>query len=319
MSSPNEAQSAWEEYMRRSGMPSCAFSTRKTIKIGTGTTTQRKESKIFWVGTKLDDSQFEIQRVNKHMAPSGDVQHIPADKFYKDFHPEVELFNTRILPVMRSIEQAVNRGDRHRERGEPYSAEFEYNIALGHDEQCVRALFGMGLVYLSRNETDKARNVFKELVEINATFAPEHKHLFNEFGIQMRKRGMFEEAVSYFQRGLRFDTDDENLFFNAARANYEMGNYQECVRNLTASLEINSAANEAGEFARYLQQHIDRLMREARLENHIATPLREAVEHANQLADQQTAPDGGPNASESKSNHKRLRYDPQSGNIDILG
>jgi tetratricopeptide (TPR) repeat protein len=327
MTTPNEAQTAWEEYMRRTGMPSCAFSTRKIIRIGTGTTTQKKESKVLWVGTQVDEDVFEVQRVNKHMAPAGEVQTVPADRFYHEFHPEVELYHEQIVPVMRTIRQSVERGDHHRERGEPYSAEFEYNIALQHDEQCVRALFGMGLVYLARNETDKARNVFSELVGIKAPFAPEHKHLFNEFGIQMRKRGMYDEAVAYFERGLEFDTEDENLFFNAARANYEKGNYHECARNLAASLDLNAAAGEAREFARYLATNVDRIVREAQLERHgLATSLRKAVgaidnvvKQASHSEDTQSANHERLPADHTRTQEKRLHYDRETGNVDILG
>ncbi|MGE4293469.1 MAG: tetratricopeptide repeat protein [Desulfovibrio sp.] len=314
----NEAAKAWDEYIRDSGMPKCAFSTRKVIRIGTGSTTQKKESKILWIGTQISDDLFEVQRVNNNMAPSGDTSVIPCAQFYRDFHPEVDLFNSKILPVLRRIQTAVERGDNHRQRGEPYSAEFEYNIALDLDEHCVRALFGMGLVYLARNETDKARNVFTELVGIKAAFAPEHKHLFNEFGIQMRKKGMFDEASAYFQRGLEFDDTDENLYFNLARANFEKGDYQTCVKNLAASLDLNSAVEEAREFARYLVVHVEKIVDEAQLEQAgLAAPLLKAISEIGKVVENRPAQSADAATSRRKGD-KLLHYDRRTGHVDVI-
>jgi tetratricopeptide (TPR) repeat protein len=317
MSKQIEAAEAWDEYVRTSGMPKCAFSTRKVIKIGTGTTTQKKESKILWVGKQIGDDLFEVQRVNSHLAPSGDVTVFSSSQFFKDFHPEVDIFNTKIMPVLRKIQTAVERGDSHRQRREPYSAEFEYNIALDLDEKCVRALFGLGLVYLARNETDKARVVFTELVDIKAAFAPEHKHLFNEFGIQMRKKGMFDEALAYFQRGLEFDSTDENLYFNLARASFEKGDYQACVSNLAASLDLNASAEEAREFARYLVIHVEKIMQEAQLDrSELAAPLLKAVSEIGKVVER---PVQSQKQERSRSHgDKLLHYDRRTGHVDVI-
>lgn len=318
MNVPPEASNAWEEYIRGTGIPSCAFSTRKIIRIGTGGTTQKKEAKILWVATQIGEDQFEIQRVNNHMAPAGDTTVVDADQFYRDFHPEVDIFNTKILPVIRKINKAIARGDRHRRNGEPYSAEFEYNMALELDEKCVRALFGLGLVYLMHTEIEKARGIFSELVEIKATFSPEHKHLFNEFGIQMRKKGMFDEALSYFQRGLEFDGQDENLHFNLARASYEKGDYQACVLHLSASLNLNATAAEAREFARYLIIHVEKIIKEAQLDKSgLAAPLLKAIADIGKTL--QAAPDNKRKSnSPAPKGEKLLHYDRRTGNVDVI-
>lgn len=51
--------------------------------------------------------------------------------------PEVDLFLTKVKPVMQKIAKAVARGDRHRTNGQPFSTAMEYRNALGLDrEKC---------------------------------------------------------------------------------------------------------------------------------------------------------------------------------------
>ena len=159
-----------------------------------------------------------------------------------DYSPEVELYNSRIKPAMLSLEKTLDVADGHRERNEPLSAEMEYSKALDVDETNVRATFGLGLVYLGREDLAKARMIFEELVGMNAAFQIKHKHLFNEFGISLRKSGLFNEAVQYYTRALdlnKEDGEDENLCYNVARAYYEMGQWTDCVEFASRTLAVN--------------------------------------------------------------------------------
>lgn len=89
---------------------------------------------------------------------------------------------------MRELQKTIARGERHRKNKEYYSAEYEFKNALKIDEENIRATFGIGLTYLDRGELDKAKMVFKRIYNLNGAFEREHKHLFNEFGIKLRKK-----------------------------------------------------------------------------------------------------------------------------------
>lgn len=316
----NSASAAWTEYVQKSGQPSCAFSTRSAIKIGTGTTTQKKFTRILWIATRISDDIFRVQKINGKMVPTGETQEIPADDFFRDFHPEVDLYNRRVLPTMRKLTKSLAKGDRHRKNGEPYSAELEYNIALEMDEKCVRALFGMGIVYLMRDETDKARNVFSELVDIKAAFQPEHKHLFNEFGIQMRKKGMYEEALSYFQRSLEFDPEDENLYFNLARTCYDKGDLENCLTHLGASLDRNASSDAALHFATHLLKRIPVIKKNAAANGEeMPSQVLQAMDRISKLV--KSRPGLAPIKTNKSANQseKIVHYDNESGEVDIVG
>ena len=78
----------------------------------------------------------------------------------------------------------------------------------------IRAIFGIGLVYLGKRDLKKAGYVFERLLSIEDSFGPEHKHLFNEFGIGLRKTRLHAQAIEYYGRALAYCDDDENLHFD---------------------------------------------------------------------------------------------------------
>lgn len=221
------------------------FSTQEIRKVGTGTTTRKTIQKSFWYVDEGDDGVIEVQPLNSNYVPSGPKRKIDRDELLDKFAPEPEFYVQTVFPKMRELNKTIARADRHRQKGETFSAEFEYNNALKVDEENVRANFGIGLTYLERGETDKADNIFERLVKLDAAFEEEHKHLFNEFGINLRKSKMYDQAVEYYGRALELSQGDENLHLNVARAYLEKQDFPHCLEHVLRALMINPA-HEAG-------------------------------------------------------------------------
>ena len=238
-----------------------AMSSREDIKVGTGTTTRKHTTNILWYVEQVGENAYLAWRLTPKHIPTGEPTRMTHSEIAEQFHPEVALFHETVGPAIKRLAEHLHRGDTHRSRAETYSAELEYQAALELDEDNVRATFGLGLTHLERSDVQKAESVFRQLLRLEAAFHPEHKHLFNEFGIALRKNRMFGHAVEYFSRALEICDDDENLYFNLARSHYEQGDWNGCARNLTASLRLNDDSNEALEFARHvirLSHDIDR-------------------------------------------------------------
>jgi Uncharacterized stress-induced protein len=140
------------------------------------------------------------------------------DELIAKFSPEPEFYLNSVFPKMQELQRDIEHGDAHRENGETFAAEYEYSRALKVDEENVRANFGIGLTYLERGDNAKAEDIFHRLVKLDATFEPEHKHLFNEFGINLRKSKMLTESLEYYQRALELSPSDENLYMAAMGA-----------------------------------------------------------------------------------------------------
>jgi tetratricopeptide (TPR) repeat protein len=173
------------------------------------------------------------------------------------YMPELQRTLSQAAPPSAAemeVNKFVARGDKFRKRGESFTAEFEYSKALQLDEGNVRANFGIGLCYIDRGEHDKAHEVFERLVRLDAAFEGEHKHLFNEFGIALRKGKMNDEAITYYGRALELAPSDENLLYNIARAAFDKGDTQTAAKSLVACLKLNPTHAEATQFVDYLKR-----------------------------------------------------------------
>jgi tetratricopeptide (TPR) repeat protein len=153
---------------------------------------------------------------------------------------------------MRELNKTIARGDRYRANGEHFSAEMEYGSALKVDEENVRANFGLGITYLERGEGGKAENIFERLVKLDAAFEEEHKHLFNEFGIKLRKNKMLVQSITYYERAMELSAYDENLFYNLARAYLDDKKIEKSLEFLLKSLNINPTLEPAVKFLQWL-------------------------------------------------------------------
>ena len=228
------------------------FSTQEVRKVGTGTTSRKSIHKSFWYCLEQEsgpnEGKIEIQPLNTNYIPAGPKRMVEKEQFLSSFSPEPEFYVSTVFPRMREVNKTVARADRHLQNNELFSAEMEYNNALKVDEENVRANFGLGLTYLQRNESEKADNIFGRLVKLDAAFEPEHKHLFNEFGIQLRKNKMFNQAIEYYNRALELSKTDENLYYNIARAALEQGDNDGAVDMLLRGLAVNPSMEEAARF-----------------------------------------------------------------------
>ena len=240
------------------------FSTQELRKVGTGTTTRKVIQKSYWFVEEDETGKITVQPLNANYVPSGPVQVIPLEELIARFAPEPEFYIQTVYPRMRELVKTVARADRYRQRGETYSAEYEYSNALKVDIENVRANFGLGLTYLDRGEKSKAEDIFSRLVKLEAAYQPEHKHLFNEFGIKLRKTKMLDEALSYYQRALELSKNDENLYCNLARVHVEKGNNEAAIDALASSLQINPSFDTAVKFLKWLMEK--RLVPPARVE-----------------------------------------------------
>ena len=230
------------------------FSIQKTIKIGAGTTSRRVSQSSFFYVSENENGELVMQALGPNGTPVGTKTVITREDLLRDYMPEPNMYQKTVLPKLREVQVAVARGEKFRKRGETFTAEFEFGKALAVDEENVRANFGIGLCYLSRGDTAKAGEVFKKVVDLEAAFEQEHKHLFNEFGINLRKSKMHDQALHYYEKGLTLSPNDENLHYNAARAAFEMADHKKAAEHLAKALELNPGFAEAQTFMDHLKK-----------------------------------------------------------------
>ncbi|WP_428562071.1 MAG: tetratricopeptide repeat protein [Solidesulfovibrio sp. DCME] len=230
------------------------FSTQSQAVIGFGTTRRKVKQNIFVFAEEQADGSFTVRNLNKHFIPSGRPRLVTKDELLASFLPEPDLYLNKVVPMMRQVREAVDVADQHRAQGEHMSAEFEYKNALRVDEEHIRATFGLGLTYLDRGELDNANLVCRRIITLESAFGEEHKHLFNEFGIKMRKHGMYPQALRYYFKAYRLTKGDENLHYNIARTYYEKGKLKLARKFLEMAQGINPGLSEATGLLRAIEK-----------------------------------------------------------------
>jgi len=249
---PQEETLGHEEGHKREEKISGVFSTQAVQKVGTGTTVRKTIKKTFWYVKQLDKNIVEIQPLNMNYIPSGPKRKVSTEDFLEKFSPEPEFYISNVFPKMKELNDTVNKGEKHREKGETFSAEMEFGNALNLDEENIRANFGLGLTYLDRGDDSRANDIFERLIKLDAAFEPEHKHLFNDFGINLRKNKMYQQSVEYYERAMELTDSDENLHYNMARAYYEKEDFAGAFKSLEMALSLNPNFEEAKQFRKFL-------------------------------------------------------------------
>ena len=220
----------------------------------------RTRTATFYVFASEDEGGLNVQGLNRHYIPAGQKTPMSREEFLAEFLPEPELWLNKVGPQMAELEATVNRAEDMRRGGELYSAEFEFRQALTLDEEHVRATFGLGLTYLAQRDEQKAGKVFERLVGMDAAFETQHKHLFNEFGIALRKSGLHDQALAYYGRADTLSqTKDDHLLYNIARTLYEKGEAEEAATRLRQALALNPDFPECRQFLAWLTKggHIE--------------------------------------------------------------
>ncbi len=231
------------------------FSSEKVAKVGAGATVRKTTQTMYWFAEEDDQGIITIQPLNPNYVPSGPKQEIPKEEFLENYAPEPEFYSSKVFPSIRKLNQTIAKAERYRANGETYSAEMEYGNALRVDEENIRANFGLGLTYLDRGETGKADNIFQRLIKMEATFETEHKHLFNDFGISLRKNEMYDQATEYYCKALELSPADENLHYNMARACFAKSDIEKTIEHLHSALRLNKNLEIAQKFLDYLKKN----------------------------------------------------------------
>lgn len=225
-------------------------STRKTVSVGSGTTRRKHESVAYFLACNVD-SVLTVQPLNTSYLPEGVVEEVSLDRFLSDFTPEPLLYYQKTKPVLIELNGILDSGEENLAKGSYGKAEQDFQRALGMDVNNLRATFGLGRTYLRSGAKEKGVEIFNALIKLDFS-SPGHKHLFNEFGILMRKAGLYVQSLRYYARALRRCRNDENLYFNYSRVLFEMGKLLPSERMLKRALVLNPASAECRALAGHI-------------------------------------------------------------------
>jgi tetratricopeptide (TPR) repeat protein len=235
-----------------------AVSETREVTMGSGSTKRTEEQCLYWYAEKSEDKALFIQYLNYNFVPTLKKKEISEEEFVKRFRPEPEVFYRKVKPNMLKLAKVLSMGEEYLKEKKYYSAETEFNKALKLDEHNVRAIFGLGMVYTETNDLTKANHIFEKLVSLDYAFDPDHKHLFNKFGIQLRKQKMFSQGEQYYQKALQITADDDHLHYNIARLYYDMDKLEKARHHAARALELDPELEPAEQLVKVIEKKLEK-------------------------------------------------------------
>jgi len=234
------------------------FLLEKQAKIGTGHTEKKVTHKMYCLAKETESGEIEIRYLGANDEPMDIVEKIPKDQFVHTFTFQPYYFERKKAEQDKKVDKHIAIAEEHARRKEFFSAEYEFKNALKVDNDNLRANFGIGNVYLEMGEKEKARDVFVKISHIEAIFEEQNKHFFNECAIQLRKQELYDESIEYYLKAISLSPNDENLYFNLARAHFEKGEGEKARQYANKALEIKPSFKEGKALINYMDSRAEK-------------------------------------------------------------
>lgn len=129
-------------------------------------------------------------------------------------------------------------------------------------EDYLRDFFGKALKRARfARERNAALSSLKTLVEVEEGIVPEHKFMFTDFGIALRKNAQLELALACCKRVLDLSPEDDHAHFNTARILFEMNQLDDAEQHLLTAQSINGGETVYQKMLDYIQHERRRRFR----------------------------------------------------------
>jgi tetratricopeptide (TPR) repeat protein len=185
---------------------------------------------------------------------------------------EAHLAAGRIDQAIESYTEAIaaeeDQAQRYFDMGMGYLGQRQYgkaiiafNKALKVNKMFIKAYKGLADAYKSKGDLEKcqlylqkaaeeyarvdqyqeAKDIFLEIVKIDR-YAP---NPYNTLGIELRRKGKYDQAIAAYAKAIEMDPDDENISFNMAKALCHKGNRKKALGYMAHCLGLNRDHQEA--------------------------------------------------------------------------
>ena len=222
---------------------------QETIRLGFGSTSRDTViENYFQVDEAVEENRISLRLLNISDQPFGEPTLLTREELEQDYTPCPDYFNNKKDPKAQLAEKHVELGEEHYDNRQFFSAERQFNKALALNEKNLKATLGKGKSLYARGEKKEAKEIFDHLSQMEDLYEQENKHIFNEFGIELRRRNLHDEAVANYAKAIAIDPGDPVLYYNLGRAHYEKKDREGSIEQLTKALTLKEDFKEAREF-----------------------------------------------------------------------
>ncbi len=189
--------------------------------VGVYSRTDKQKVKSYYFVWSADDL-FSVQKLNAFFQPAEMIKTIDKESFHALFVHE----------------PSINKYPKGKADFVP---EKKKELLSSHKvEESLRELFRKALVRMRReNSLESAMPILDNLTTVEEGITPKHRHMFNDFGIEMRKKKDYPHALAFCKRTLALTNNDDHAHFNVARVLIEMGDYDEAEQHLLTAQFLN--------------------------------------------------------------------------------
>ena len=232
------------------------FLQKTVMKLGTGGTSRNATSINYYEAFPQEGGRYKLVLLDLNDQPTGLSEIVDEAELKKSFDPAPGYFESKMSPEEKEVAKKLANGKEHLKREEYFSAEFEFDSVIQIDERNLEAHVAKSEAQLGQGEVEAARQTLEKLSEFEELYEKSNKHIFNSYGMTLRKGGFFDKAVESYAKALRMDPADENLFYNIGRATYEKKDLKKALVFLNKCLALNPDHKDAGSLIRRVRKDL---------------------------------------------------------------
>ncbi len=244
---------------------------RQTGRPGMGAPGRNAARRRYWFVWEHDAGGYVVQPLSASMEPTGERRAISTAELAKGYAFEPDVLAVPVRPGLTAMQAARggSGGSGGKKQQDPAPGDAPSGMAAGRDanrrsgdiaghevgaqtERSLRADFAIALAQLRRGDRDRAVRALERLAEAPGEFVPAHRHMFTDFGINLRKSKLPRIAIRHHLRALDLSPDDSHVHFNIARTYYDMGDTERAEQHLRESLELTPDLEPSRRFLDFL-------------------------------------------------------------------
>ena len=243
------------------------FSAKQT----TAAAQRKKKKEYFFVfRTEVDGKTvYVLQELNDALVPTGNVNTADVSTLNDYFLHEPNILAMPLTkPDFVPPKQRTQRKDQHPEE-KPAKEELPKTTEgqeltpsqIKAAEKIIRNNFAEAFKKLDEPvEHRRALRTIKKIAAQKEGIAPEHKHMFRDFSVDLRKKSLPEIALLFAIKNTDLAPDDDHAYFNLARLYLMLDRFNEAINAINRALDTKNISEHDAKIYEQLLEYAQQKM-----------------------------------------------------------
>lgn len=201
---------------------------------------------------QLPDGSYAIQQLDSALTQTGPAKGIPAPAFDQAFVAEPSIL---AAPVTTPDFRGLIAPPPQRPKADDTVASLDRARHIKQVEADLRETFQKAMRALSRPRDRKgAIAALERVANTQEDIEPAHKYMFRDFGVSLRKKALYELALTCARKVVALSPQDDHARFNLARILTILGRYDEAIKQVEAAIKLDPAEEIYPRLARHIER-----------------------------------------------------------------